>query len=105
MSQESSSEEIDEAINDIAAADLAALEDEFESGIKLESLPDDVDEAIAQLEQGAAMDDGMEITDDEIELGGNFSLSDEDLNALVADTPLEEGDPFEDSDDVESDPV
>tara|TARA_B100001964_G_C14137855_1_gene556000 strand:+ start:479 stop:625 length:147 start_codon:yes stop_codon:yes gene_type:complete len=45
------------------------------------------------LEQSAVLDGGNEIEDGEIKLGGDFSLSDEDLDALMSETNLEKGDP------------
>ncbi len=49
------------------------------------AIPDDVDDAIAQLEAGAMIDDSEEDSEsaDEIDLTGDFSLSDDDLNSLA----------------------
>ena len=86
----------DEAIHKIAEQEFASMESDVAPDVISAGIPEDVDDAIAQLEQGAAMDDGTDVGGEAIDLGGDFNLSDEDLDALVADTPLKEGAPFND---------
>ncbi len=81
-------------LDEAALADLNLSEAPVESQ---NSIPDDVDDAIAQLEAGAQLDEGEVLGEaGNVDLSGDFSLSDEDLNSLIEDTPLEGGDPFED---------
>ncbi len=68
-------------------ADAAGLADlEMAGGDSI--IPDNVDEAIAQLEEGALLDDGEGDGEElgEIDLTGDFSLSDDDLNSLAEET-------------------
>lgn len=69
---------------------------EEDAGETAGQLPDDIDDAIRQLEAGAALD-ADELADD-MEAEGfdaDFSLSDDDLSALVEATPLDEETPDE----------
>ena len=52
-------------------------------------IPDNVDDAIAELEAGALLDDGDNTgeTEGEIDLSGDFTLSDDDLSSLIEDLP------------------
>jgi ParB family transcriptional regulator, chromosome partitioning protein len=63
--------------------DAAALADLDLANAPETIIPDDVDDAIAQLEAGALVDDGEDGDVEEIDLTGDFSLSDEDINNLT----------------------
>ena len=64
-------------------ADLELVADE------VSIIPDNVDDAIAELEAGASLDDGdnTDETEGEIDLSGDFTLSDDDLSSLIEDLP------------------
>ncbi len=64
-------------------ADLELVADE------VSIIPDNVDDAIAELEAGALLDDGDNTgeTEGEIDLSGDFTLSDDDLSSLIEDLP------------------
>lgn len=80
---------------DLDEAGLADLDLPDEPGDAGAGIPDDVDDAIAQLEAGAQLDDDDSDEVEVIDLSGDFSLSDEDLDSLIESTPLEDGDPFD----------
>ncbi|MDP6259609.1 MAG: hypothetical protein QGH63_11020, partial [Rhodospirillales bacterium] len=64
-------------------ADLELVADE------VSIIPDNVDDAIAELEAGALLDDGDNTneTEGEIDLSDDFTLSDDDSSSLIEDLP------------------
>jgi ParB family chromosome partitioning protein len=74
---------------DLEAAGLADLASADEVSGEESIIPGSVDDAIAQLEAGGQLDDGEDTGEGEIDLSGDFNLSDEDLTSLIEDLPEE----------------
>ncbi|MDP7600506.1 MAG: hypothetical protein QF605_03900, partial [Rhodospirillales bacterium] len=73
----------------VSDADTAGWADLELAADEVSIIPDNVDDAIAELEAGALLDDGDNTneTEGEIDLSGDFTLSDDDLSSLIEDLP------------------